>query len=75
MFNKIVILVNFTKFTGKHLCQGLFLNKVADLRRFLRTPFLEETPPVPILHGGAFVALVIAFSSLFEIMKFKNVMS
>ena len=21
---------NFTKFTGKHLCQGLFFNKVAD---------------------------------------------
>ena len=23
---------NFTKFTGKHLCQSLFFNKVADLR-------------------------------------------
>ena len=23
---------NFTKFTGKHLCQSLFLNKVAGLR-------------------------------------------
>ena len=26
------VLENFTKFTGKHLCQSLFLNKVADLR-------------------------------------------
>ena len=26
------VLRNFTKFTGKHLCQGLFLNKVAGLR-------------------------------------------
>ena len=26
------VLRNFAKFTGKHLCQGLFLNKVADLR-------------------------------------------
>ena len=25
------VLKNFTKFTGKHLCQGLFLNKVAGL--------------------------------------------
>ena len=25
------ILENFTKFAGKHLCQSLFLNKVADL--------------------------------------------
>ena len=26
------VLRNFAKFTGKHLCQGLFFNKVADLR-------------------------------------------
>ena len=28
---KIDILKNFAKFTGKHLCQNLFFNKVADL--------------------------------------------
>ena len=27
------VLRNFTKFTGKHLCQSLFFNKVAGLRR------------------------------------------
>ena len=45
----------FAKFTGKHLCQSLFLNKIAGLRlwhrcrcfpmnfaKFLRTPFLTE---------------------------------
>ena len=26
------VLRNFTKFTGKHLCQSLFFNKVATLR-------------------------------------------
>ena len=26
------VLTNFVKFTGKHLCQSLFFNKVADLR-------------------------------------------
>ena len=26
------VLINFAKFTGKHLCHGLFLNKVAVLR-------------------------------------------
>ena len=26
------VLINFAKFTGKQLCQSLFLNKVADLR-------------------------------------------
>ena len=29
VFCKKVVLRNFTKFTGKHLCQSLFLNKVA----------------------------------------------
>ena len=33
------ILRNFTKFTGKHMRQSLFFNKVARLRRsFYRTP-------------------------------------
>ena len=45
------VLRNFTKFTGKHLCQSLFLNKVAGLRhrcfpanfvKFPRTPFFTE---------------------------------
>ena len=43
---------NFAKFTGKHLCQILFLNKVAGLwdrcflvnfAKFLRTPFLQNS--------------------------------
>ena len=32
LFCKKVVLKNFTKFTGKHLCQSLFVNKVAGLR-------------------------------------------
>ena len=32
MFFKIGVLKNFAKFTGKHLCQSLFFNKVAGLR-------------------------------------------
>ena len=34
---------SFTKFTGKHLCQSLFFNKVAGLAKFLRIPFLQNT--------------------------------
>ena len=30
-FCKKGVLKNFAKFTGKHLCQSLFFNKVADL--------------------------------------------
>ena len=33
---------HFAKFTGKHLCQSLFFDKVADLSKFLRTTFLTE---------------------------------
>ena len=29
---KKVVLKNFDKFTGKHLCRNLFFNKVAELR-------------------------------------------
>ena len=31
VFYEKVVLKNFTKFTGKHLCQSLFLNKVAGV--------------------------------------------
>ena len=31
VFCEKVVLRNFTKFTGKHLCQSLFFNKVAGL--------------------------------------------
>ena len=33
VFRKKSVLRNFAKFTGKHLCQSLFLNKVAGIRR------------------------------------------
>ena len=39
VFSKKSGLRNFTKFTGKHLCQSLFFNKVAGLR-----PLLKKRP-------------------------------
>ena len=56
------VIRKFEKFTGKHLCQGLFFNKIAGLRqkrlwhwyfpvnfeKFLRTPFSQTTSgPLP----------------------------
>ena len=35
------VLRNFAKFTGKHLCQSLFFNKVAGLKAMAQT--LRET--------------------------------
>ena len=37
------VLRNFTKFTGKHLCQSLFFNKVADLRTLLVNAAIWDT--------------------------------
>ena len=64
---KIVALKNFAKFTGKHLCQSLFFNKVAaptllkkrlwhrcfpvNLAKFLGTPFLQNTSERQLLYG------------------------
>ena len=39
VFCKIGVLRNFAKFTGKHLCQSLLFNKVADLGPFLQNTF------------------------------------
>ena len=41
MFCKKGVLRNVTKFTGKHLCQSLFFNKVAGLRP-IKTETLAE---------------------------------
>ena len=35
------LLRNFTKFTGKQLCQSLFFNKVADLTQVFSCEFCE----------------------------------
>ena len=34
VFCKKVVLKNFIKFTGEHLCQSLFLNKVGGLKLY-----------------------------------------
>ena len=51
------VFINFAKSTGKHLCQSLFLNKVAGLKRdsntgvscesfeLFRNTYVEEHPP------------------------------
>ena len=42
VFCKKGVLRKFAKFTGKHLCQSLFLNTIAGLAKFLRTSFVTE---------------------------------
>ena len=44
VFCKKGVLRNFTKFTGKHLCQSLFFNKVAGLR--LQPEHLKSSVPL-----------------------------
>ena len=63
VFCKKAVLRNLTKFTGKHLFQSLFFNKVAGLRplaqvfscefcQISKSTFLHRTPPVAasVLH-------------------------
>ena len=37
------VLKNFTTFTGKHLCESLFFNKVTGLRQLFSTEQLQTT--------------------------------
>ena len=55
VFCKKGVLNNFTKFTGKHLCQNLFFNKVAGWRVFSceffeisKNTFSYRTPPLMV---------------------------
>ena len=44
------VLINFAKFTGKHLCQSLFLNKVAGLRPQVCN-FIKKETLAPVFSG------------------------
>ena len=56
MFFKTGVPKNFTKFTGKHLCQSLFFNKVeidtlaqmlsCEFCEIFKNTFFLRTPPV-----------------------------
>ena len=58
------VLKNFAKFTGKHQCQSLFFNRVADHRcfpanfaKFLRTRFItgHVRKALSSIYDGAFL--------------------
>ena len=62
------VFLEFCKFTGKHLCQSLYFNKVAGLRlwhscfsvkfaKFLRTLFLTEHLQWLLLRAPNFVSV------------------
>ena len=57
VFYKKAVLKNFAKFTGKYLCQSLFLNKVAGLRH-------------PVLYDFAFFSYLLNFSLQWHLCKF-----
>ena len=53
VFCKKSVLINFAKFTGKHLCQSLFFNKVASLRPKACNFIKKETLPQVFLVNFA----------------------
>ena len=48
------VLRNFTKFTGKHMCQSLFFNKVARLTSQACNFIKKETLVRRVLEGDAY---------------------
>ena len=59
-------LQNFAKFTGKHLCQGLFLNKVKEfVIQVLSCEFCEFFNKSTFFYGPALVAVSCTFLQSF----------
>ena len=73
------VLKNFATFTGKHLCQSLFFNKVAGLstvnfEKFLRTTFLTEDLRWLLLSIIAFASIVTIFIDHIWFLFIENVL-
>ena len=76
VFCKKGVLKNFTKFTGKHLCQSLFYDKVAVLRpQALAQVFLYEFFKISIstfftehlwTTASEYLLLILSFFKSFE---------
>ena len=59
------VLRNFTKFTGKHLCQSLFFNKVAGLSTlFLQNTFFTEHFWITASESSWFINSYLKYSRL-----------
>ena len=80
MFCKKGVLRIFTKFTGKHLCQRLFSNKIAGLRTatLLKKSFWHKCFPVNFVKflrkiflqntsGGCFCTLLLRWDNLYSL--------
>ena len=80
MFCKKGVLRIFTKFTGKHLCQRLFSNKIAGLRpaTLLKTSFWHRCFPVNFVKflrklflqntsAGCFCTLLLRWDNLYSL--------
>ena len=62
------VLKNFTKFTGKHLCQSLFFNKVVGLRRSFFKVYSISFLMMSILIDFAVVVLYLWMFKIFGII-------
>ena len=74
------VLRSFTKFTGKHLCQSLFFNKLAGQNTFsYRTPLVAASANYfqkisdSFFHGGKFAEILLSalkFTKCHKIINF-----
>ena len=72
VFCKKDVLRNYAKFTGKHLCQSLFYNKVASLRPAIvhRTPVVAASETFSLCLS-LYIYIYIYF--LFDYLLFKYI--
>ena len=76
VFCKKGALKNFAKFTGKHLCQSLFFNKVAGLSRFSGEGGLEWLfdKILALHHHLLSSSSTVSFRKMFESITVFNVL-
>ena len=58
VFSERGVLLNFGKFTEKHICRSLFFNKVAGWKPFLRTPILKNICEQVLKHQCRSLSLI-----------------
>ena len=66
MFCKKGVLENFAIFAGKHLCQSVFFNKVAGLRRDFQEHLFTEHVGTTTANWSALIKLDEGFRKVIE---------
>ena len=70
VFCKKSVLRNFAKFTGKHLCQNLFLIKLQASGLFLQSNFDGWF----FAHGGEEIVILVKYEEIVILVKYESLL-